>query len=323
MIKKLLTIFGIIAVTVVALLVILVVVLRTTFPPEKIKSIVEVQFRYLFNREISINSISLNLPGEIKISGIKISEKPDFNSGIFIESEYILLKLKLKPLLRGMLEVDKIEISKPKIKLIKDTSENFNFSLKELSRMQNLSGDASKNRPVKTGRYKNVASQFIGTNCFIPATSFILNKFELKDGELSFSDAGKKDGVSIFVKDMNLILNNFNLSGPFPAKISCSLDWYKGRKEFSCYITFNSKINIANENIDIVKFNITTKSGETRVTGKLEGFSKPKVDIRIVTDPKTINEYQKILPALKWFDFDTRKPVELNIKGTAENLKIS
>ncbi|OIO75525.1 MAG: hypothetical protein AUJ85_02895 [Elusimicrobia bacterium CG1_02_37_114] len=297
MLKKLLTILGIIAAIVVTLLVILVVVLRTTFPPEKIKSIVEGQFRHLFNREISIKSISLNFPGEIKISGIKISDKPDFNSGIFVESEYISLKLKLKPLLKGMLKIDKIEISKPKIKLIKEAGKNFNFSLKELSGMQ------------KTG--------------FIPDTSFILNRIELKDGELSFSDAGKKDSVSISVKDIDLIFNNFNLNGPFPGRISGNLDWHKGRKEFSGYIAFNSKINIARESIEIVKFNVKMKSGETQVTGKLEGFSKPKFDIRIVTDPKTIKEYQKLLPGLKWFDFDTRKPAELNIKGTPEHLKIS
>jgi len=74
------------------------IALRIAFPPTKVKAMLIARMSEVLHRQVEIEAISIGLRG-LKVKGFKISEKPSFDKGTFVQAGQFLVRPKLLPLL--------------------------------------------------------------------------------------------------------------------------------------------------------------------------------------------------------------------------------
>jgi len=97
---------------------------------EKNKEYIISQVEKAVGRKISVNNIRLNLLGGIglNLTDLAVKDDPHYYSGNFIETSSLIVNVRLLPLLSKDVQVKKIILKNPVIKIIKDKNGNFNFS---------------------------------------------------------------------------------------------------------------------------------------------------------------------------------------------------
>ncbi|MBP1686875.1 MAG: exported protein of unknown function [Deltaproteobacteria bacterium] len=87
------------------------------------------QARAAIGRPVAADRMVVNLWGGIgvRIDHVRIGDDPSFSAADFVDSRSVVAQAKLLPLLRGKLEVGRIELREPRITLTRDASGRWNY----------------------------------------------------------------------------------------------------------------------------------------------------------------------------------------------------
>ncbi|MDR2999934.1 MAG: hypothetical protein LBU89_01610 [Fibromonadaceae bacterium] len=197
--KKILKILGVAAALFVVALVAAFFVIKSQFPPEKIKAIVEKEATDALKREVSVGSAGIKLwPLGIKLEGLKIANNPGggFSKDPFLEVPLAVVKIDLAKLLILQVAIDKISFEN--MSLLYEVMPDGRTSIDGLGGEP----DTTKKEVVKD------TSKLDLSKIELPG-SLSLNSFEIKNAKVIYNDRAQKS---------KMILGNINL------RTSLSLD---------------------------------------------------------------------------------------------------
>lgn len=101
------------------LLMLSVLVLVLVFPPEKMKEMALEVMESQFNRKVEIGKVRIGLIRGIVIKDVRISEKPDFEAGIFISCKAFRFEYDLRELLKKRIYLKALVLDSPEINIIR------------------------------------------------------------------------------------------------------------------------------------------------------------------------------------------------------------
>src|SRR3989339_885586 len=104
-----------------------IVYIKIKYPPEKVKVILITKMSEFLHREIEIKNVSIGFTG-LNVGGLRISEKPTFKAGSFVEAKQFLIKPNLAAILKKEISINKIILVAPKINIARYKDNSFNFS---------------------------------------------------------------------------------------------------------------------------------------------------------------------------------------------------
>ncbi|NIP38302.1 MAG: AsmA family protein [Candidatus Dadabacteria bacterium] len=153
-------------------------------------------------RDVSVGKIRLNLMGGIglNLTGLNIKDDPGYHSGNFIETSSLIVSLKLMPLLSKEVQVKKIILNEPVIKIIKSKNGEFNFSTLAKS-------DRPKEAEPKQGDGQ--------------VKDFNVSLLDISGGLIQYIDL--KDRSAVELKNIDLSLQNIGFDDEITASLSFSL----------------------------------------------------------------------------------------------------
>jgi AsmA protein len=183
----------------VALVVVAVGIFALTFNPNDYKSTVQAQLEKQLNRKVGLGNMSLGLfPLRFEISNLSIDDDPAFGGRApFVQTQELDVSVKLMPLLSKRVEIDSLELKKPKLELIKNAQGAWNFST--------IGSKAPPNAPSSGGNQE-----------------FSLGKLEITDGQVAITDNQARAPRSVY-DHINLTLKDFSPNSPFTLDASVQL----------------------------------------------------------------------------------------------------
>src|SRR5437879_6328687 len=95
--------------------------------PDALKVIITAQLQDAFHRPVQIQDVKFNAYQGIRVQGLKVLESADFSGGEFLTSDYLLAKYKWSALLHKRLEFERIQLTAPRIQLVRATDGRWNW----------------------------------------------------------------------------------------------------------------------------------------------------------------------------------------------------
>jgi len=173
-------------------------------PKEKIKSMALEKISSALQRDVAIDDISVSFWGGlgVQLEGIKISNPKGFERNRFLEAEGLDIKLRIWPLLRKEIQVDKLILLKPKITLLKTSEGKSNYVF---GAIDSLAPAAVDKLPEESG-------------LAIAIISF--DNFNIKNGLIEYADDSSQTAFSIYGLSLQTSLstldkNVYQLIGEF------------------------------------------------------------------------------------------------------------
>lgn len=171
----------------VAIVIVLAAGIMLFFPKEKFKSMAVEKISATLGREVAVDGISVSLLGGIGayLEGIRIANPPEFEKDYFLDARALDIKLRLWPLLKRQVLVDRLILVEPKIALhkLEDGTVNYRFGA-----IDSLAPPAVKEKLPEESKLA------------VSAVSF--ENLAIKDGKCDFVDDSLK---------MNITAVNINL----------------------------------------------------------------------------------------------------------------
>ena len=127
--KKSLKIGLITAGTLLALLVVLVVVIYTLIPLDRIKDLAQEKATEVLGRQVVIGDVGLTLWNgpRVSLAGLTIAEASAFGEEPFVQLGSFDLKLRFWPILKKRAEVDHVILVDPRVHFVRNSKEVWNF----------------------------------------------------------------------------------------------------------------------------------------------------------------------------------------------------
>jgi len=209
------------------LLLIAYVVIRITFPPQKVKALVISQLEAALKRQVSIGAVHLNPIRGFTLDDVVIYQQQPgqilrLETLVFFRSNRLQLRYRISPLIKKRLEIKNILIDTPELNLHQDKNYRWNFD-------DLLATDttAARSVPVDTSaaeyslpvsfHLKKFALKNLKTNIFIDQ---IDTSYSIQSGTLSLEVADlflPRQSLDAFRKNVRAKLKLF--SGPEPWRL--------------------------------------------------------------------------------------------------------
>lgn len=178
---------------VVALVVLAIIAVELFFPIEKAKAMAIEKGSAAIGRPITIQNAGISFWGGlgVKLENVGVGNPPGFQGEPFFQADNVDIKLRLLPLLRKEVKIDRFVINKPRISMVKlaDGTNNFNFATIDST----LPSDAARNLPAET---KTAAA----------AVSF--EKLEIRNGEIKYRNDSTRLSIAMENVDLASELQN-------------------------------------------------------------------------------------------------------------------
>jgi AsmA protein len=229
------------------------IALRIAFPPAKVKALLIARMSEVLRRQVEMESISVGLRG-LRVKDFKISEKPSFDKGTFVEAGQFQIRPKLLPLLKKQISISEVTLISPKINVIRNVDRSFNFGDLMVKKLT----EAKKEEKGPPAKVKPIAF------------SFLVSKVSISGGEVKFVDRTPQK-LSADLKNIDLSVYGISLVSPF--FVEASFDVAKEKLEGS--LAFKGSVNIKEENIKIKEASASMAGAGIRATGSAEKFMEP------------------------------------------------
>lgn len=298
--KKILLIF----VAVVMVLVISgIVYIKIKYPPEKVKEILISKMSEFLRREIEIKNVSVGFTG-LKVEGLRISEKPTFKEGSFIEAKQFLIKPNLAAILKKEISINKIILVTPKINITRYKDYSFNFS--DLIVAQSTA-------PAK--KEKTEKSEPVG----LPF-AFVISKLAITDGNIKFTDKTPQN-LSTDIKNINITLSGISLVKPFFVESSMDII----QKNLNISVSLKSSVDMKDQKLKIKEALVLLNGAGMKISGDIEKFMEPdKISFAVkIRDEKLLLEkLTKLFPMPKELVISGSPTVDFDISGTVSKIRL-
>jgi len=256
------------------------VALRIAFPPAKVKAILIEKMSDALHRQVEIESISIGLRG-LKVKSFKVSEKPSFEKGTFVEAGQFLIKPNLLALLKKQISISEVTLISPKINIIRRADGSFNFSDLMVKKVT----EAKKEEKVEKIPPAKVKP--------IPF-SFLVSKVSISGGDVNFIDRTPQK-LSADLKNIDLSVYGISLVSPFFVEGSFDVE----KEKLKGSLAFKGSINIKEERIKIKESLVTIAGAGIGATGSIEKFMEPdklSFAVNIKSERFALEKLSKIFP---------------------------
>jgi len=194
--------------------------LKRYLPPERLRQIVLAEAKKILHREVSTGRISIGVVHGLVVEDIAISEYPDFKAGRFAEAGSFALRLRLMPLLRRQVELDKVAVDGLKLSVVRRADGSFNFS--------DLSGSTAAARTPAAPPEKSL--------------SLSISKASLRNAQLSYRDLKTGDAWKVGVPSAKV--SDFRMDGPFSSDFQLTAQGRLAGKPVNVAVSFSGKADI-------------------------------------------------------------------------------
>ena len=285
------------------------IALRIAFPPAKVKAMLITKMSEVLHRQVEIESISVGLRG-LRVKGFKISQKPSFDKGTFVQAGQFLVRPKFLPLLKKQISISEVTLISPKINIIRKADGSFNFSDLMVEKIPEAKKE-EKAEKVEKGPPAKVKPI---------AFSFLVSKVTISGGEVKFVDRTPQK-LSADLKNINLSVYGISLVSPF--FVEASFDVAKEKLEGS--LAFKGNVDIKEESIKIKKALATIAGVGIGATGSVEKFMEPEklsFTVNIKSEDFTLEKLSKTFPFPGDILMSGEPDISADISGNLNRIKI-
>ncbi|MDD5686740.1 MAG: AsmA family protein [Elusimicrobia bacterium] len=318
--KKFLLIF---VVCVIVVLVGGVIALRIAYPPAKVKGILITKMSEFLHREVEIKDVSIGFGG-LDVEGFRISEKPAFKQGVFVEAGKFIIRPDLFALLQGKISISKIILDEPKINIIRNKDNSFNFSdlmtkttdvnsTRSLPANGSVEGEVHKVKETKVEKKSATAELPI---------AFIVSKLSLSNGTVKFTDRSAQD-MSVELKNINLSLSGISLVSPF--LVDMSVDVLQKKVNASLSFNFSGVVNMKQQNLKIKQAVVKINDAGIKVSGNVDKFMDPDkltFAVNVKGEKFALEKITKIAPLPKELSITGEPNINVDVSGNMNKIQV-
>jgi AsmA protein len=199
--RKLGTIIGVVF----AIIVVGVVIFLATFDANRYRGLVQDQLQKNLGRDVKLGTLHLALfPPRLQVDSLSIADDPSFGDpNPFVQAEQLDVSVKLLPLLHHSVEVNSLDLRRPKVELIKNAQGTWNFST-----LGNKSEQQSQpSQPEPSGGSKQ---------------QFALGQLTIQDGQVGLTDQQAHKPRAVY-DHIDVSLNDFAPGQPFSLQVAAHL----------------------------------------------------------------------------------------------------
>lgn len=175
---------------------------------------IQSELQQRLNRPVQLGELSLGVfPVRIEAKNVVIGEAPGFNSNVpFAQVSELDVSVKLLPLLSKNVEIESLELERPKIELIRNAQGVWNFS--SVASAPSNAPSAAANQPQQPA--KPAASSGAESN------QISLGELKITDGQIAVTDYQKREPRAVY-DHIDLALKNFAPGRPFSLDLTAHL----------------------------------------------------------------------------------------------------
>ena len=278
------------------------VTLRLMFPPEKIKQMTLDYAKNNLHREIKFDSVSFNLIG-VTLTNFAMSEADTFEQGTFVKADRLEAKAALWPLFKKQVQISAFIIDGLDVNIQKNKDGSFNFD--------------SFTSSTDTQDVPAAAEQASAKN----DTAFVLTAREVVVADADFYYHDMQTGLKTSLEDLNIRLENVDLSEPFASTISFTSQTKDG-SGLAVSVPIKILLNVFLANLDMsrayVEISSVTaayKQVKLALQGKVENLLAPQVNLTGTLSGLDNKAFEDFLPDLPGF---TLPAIHLSLQAAAD-----
>ncbi|MBI5629490.1 MAG: AsmA family protein [Elusimicrobia bacterium] len=238
--------------------------LRKYLPPEKIRALLVGQAQKTLRRELRLGEVSWSLVKGLSARDLAVSEFPDFKAGTFAQMRSFDLKVRILPLLRRKLIVDRVRIEGLALSVVKRSDGSYNFT--------DLSASSAPAKPQPS------AGAAAGAGVALPL-SFDVNRAHISGSRFTYQDLAQGEHAEI--SGLEAVIKNFRLSGPFELELSFKSSGRLFKRSVRGGLSFSGSLDLGNQDparisADIKQLTVRYLDWRAQAEGKIENLKKPK-----------------------------------------------
>jgi len=199
---------------VIVVLVAALLIFAATFDVNKYRGTIQTELEKRLGRSVALGDMRLSVfPPRFRVQNPAIADDPAFNDDApFVKAQELDVSVRLLPLLHKQVEVDSLELQRPSVNLIKNSSGIWNFA--SLGHPAAGQPTPSESHPPGSGAPSppkpspKTPSQSSGEQ------QFSLGKLMISDGQISILDQQKSKTPSAY-DHIDITLKNFSPDHPF------------------------------------------------------------------------------------------------------------
>lgn len=240
-----------------------VIALKTLLPEPKLRALVQDAARRQLRREVRLQGVGVGLGG-VSLSGLEISESPDFSAGTFLRVERFRLRPSWRALLRRRLVVAAVSAEGPSVRVVRAKNGRFNF--------ETLAPSAP------------AAAAPSSAEGALPA-DFGVRRASIARGRVEYRDEAA--GAAWTLSDFDLDLKNFAPSGPFDLKTSLRAQGRASGRPVDALLSFAGRADLAGGRpggfrAQIKSLTVEQKGFKFAASGKVERLDAPRAALEAV-----------------------------------------
>jgi len=235
-----------------------VVVLKHFFPEPKLRAMTVDAAKRQLGRDVRLEGVGVGLRG-LRLTGLEISEKPDFAAGTFVRVESFRLRPSWKALLKRRLVVASVSADGLKVRVAKGADGRFNYETLGSS----AAAPAAAAAPTTE-----------------PAPELDVRRASVSNGALEYAD--QTTGAAWTVSDLDLDLRGFSLAAPFDVTTSLRARGRAGARPVDAKVSFKGSVDLARGDraafkADVKRLVVEAEGLTLSASGKAAGLDAPKV----------------------------------------------
>lgn len=280
--KKALKWIGIVAGSLVGILIIAAIILPFVLPLDKIKDFAVAKISETINREVKIESVSFNLFSGIKLKKLSISNAKGFAKKPFITADSIELRYAFWPLFKRQLLVKEFRLVKPEILIEKSATGVFNFS--DLTKKKTPSKKAKKEAVKKEKEAKEAGF------------TFIMDTFSIRNARITYSDYGTKQTSEI--KNANLTLSGITLAMLKPIDFKFSATAVYQKKNIPLSLSAKIALDLKKQIAKIPSLSLNIAGEKAAISATISRWTTgPTVDFSISSKKLSVDSFLALFAA--------------------------
>lgn len=283
-----------------------IIYIKIKYPPEKVRGILIAKMSEFLRREIEIKNVTVGFTG-LKVDGLRISEKPTFKEGSFVEAKQFLIKPNLAALLKKEISINKIILVAPKINITRYKDNSFNFS--DLIVAQSTS-PVKKEKPEKATAVKMEGLPF----------AFVISKLTISSGNIKFTDRTPQN-MSTEIKNINITLSGISLVKPFSVDVSLEIL----QKNINGFVSLKSSVDIKDQKLKIKEAVALINGAGLKISGDVEKFMEPdnvSFNLKIRDEKLLIEKLLSVFPHPADLIVSGSPNVDFDISGTVSKIRL-
>jgi uncharacterized protein involved in outer membrane biogenesis len=166
-------------------------------------------------RPVHVDRLTVSFWGGlgVRMENMRIADDPAFGAAEFVRAEVVTGRARLLSLLRGELEISRIDLTRPEIHLIRDASGRWNYSTLGRHVPAALS-------ELSTGEAPGVIAAAIAVRPDLP---LLVTRATLDDGTLELIDRSASPTFSARIEHVGLAVHDIGLNAPMHFEVDAAV----------------------------------------------------------------------------------------------------